>query len=158
MIALLGSAMTGCSAPPEPAEPTPVFTSEDEAFAAAEETYRAYVDALNQVDLSDPETFEDVYAWTTGELNATDRTGLSKYHAEGVHVAGASAVVTVEPADFSATFDLVTLATCLDVSEVVVLDRDGNSLVDPDRVDVQSLSVTLVSSPRSPTSLLVGAI
>ncbi len=50
-----------------------MFASEEEAFAAAEETYRAYVDALNQVDLSDPETFEAVYAWTTGDANADER-------------------------------------------------------------------------------------
>ena len=60
---------TGCFAQPDP-EPTPLFSSEEEAFAAAEETYRSYVDALNQVDLSDPETFEEVYAWTTGDANA----------------------------------------------------------------------------------------
>ena len=62
---------TGCFAQPDP-EPTPLFSSEEEAFAAAEATYRAYVDALNQVDLSDPETFEEVYAWTTGDANADD--------------------------------------------------------------------------------------
>ncbi len=81
---------TGCFAQPDP-EPTPLFSSEEEAFAAAEETYRAYVDALNQVDLSDPETFEEVYAWTTGELNASDRKGLSD-HADGGIVGGDSNV------------------------------------------------------------------
>ncbi len=73
-ILLLG-VLTGCGAAGEPraSTPAPLFSSEAEAFAAAEATYRAYVDALNQVDLSDPETFEAVYAWTTGDANATDR-------------------------------------------------------------------------------------
>ena len=71
--ALVMSALVGCGTPTDPAEPTPVFTSEEQAFAAAEETYRAYVDALNQVDLSDPATFEPVFALTTGEANAVRR-------------------------------------------------------------------------------------
>ncbi len=64
---------TACQPEPTPTPTGPAFASEDEAFAAAEETYRAYVDALNQVDLSDPETFEAVYAWTTGEANAGEK-------------------------------------------------------------------------------------
>ena len=67
--------LAGCApTPPGPSpEPSVVFMTDDEAFAAAEATYRAYVDALNQVDLSDPDTFEAVYAWTTGEANANAR-------------------------------------------------------------------------------------
>ena len=61
--ALLMLTLAGCTTP-EPTDPTPTptsaFASEEEAFAAAEATYRAYVDALNEVDLSDPETFEPV--------------------------------------------------------------------------------------------------
>ena len=74
---VLGMA-TGCQPEPEPSPTGPVFATEEEAFAAAEETYRAYVDALNQVDLSDPETFEAVYAWTTGDANAGERTSLRR--------------------------------------------------------------------------------
>ena len=70
-LTLVTGLLAGCVGDPGPVETTPGFASEEEAFAAAEETYRAYVDALNQVDLSDPETFEPVFAWTTGELNAT---------------------------------------------------------------------------------------
>ena len=79
----------------------PLFTSEADAFAAAEETYRAYVDALNQVDLSDPETFEDVYAWTTGDANADARETFSQMHADGWTVQGdtvAAVVVTLTSA------------------------------------------------------------
>ena len=87
----LVAGMAACQPEPQPTPGGPVFATEEEAFAAAEETYRAYVDALNQVDLSDPETFEAVYAWTTGELNATTGKTLSRgMHAEGVTVSGAS--------------------------------------------------------------------
>ena len=69
-LALALGLTTGCQPEPRRHPSAPAFANEEEAFAAAEETYRAYVDALNQVDLSDPETFEAVYAWTTGDANA----------------------------------------------------------------------------------------
>ena len=149
--------VTGCMPEPEPT-PTPTgFASEAEAFAAAEETYRAYVDALNQVDLSDPDTFEPVFAWTTGELNANDREGLSNYHASGVNVSGTSTIELLAPNDT----DLVSfadLAVCLDVSAIALQDADGNSLIAPDRPPIQTLLVYLVPDPDSPTELLVASI
>ena len=76
-------ALAGCGPTDPTPTPTPTgFASEAEAFAAAEATYRAYVDALNQVDLSDPSTFEEVYRWTTGDANAAIRTSLSSMAAE----------------------------------------------------------------------------
>ena len=119
VLALVTGMATGCFAQPEPEE-TPPFASEEEAFAAAEETYRAYVDALNQVDLSDPETFEDVYAWTTGDANAGARESFSQMHADGWVVSGAIGSHTIEPESLSkADRNVVQLAVCLDVSGVV---------------------------------------
>lgn len=140
-------ALSGCTTP-EPAAPTPTaaFASEEEAFAAAEETYRAYVDALNQVDLSDPETFEDVYAWTTGEAKADFRKSFSGMHADGLTVSGDSTVTVVETLEFDpADPNSIKLATCLDVSEVKVVDPAGQSVVDPQRTPIQSLTVVMTA-------------
>lgn len=153
----LAVGLTACQPEPQPSASGPVFASEEEAFAAAEETYRAYVDALNQVDLSDPETFEAVYAWTTGELNATDREGLTGYHADGVTVSGASKIQRAELASWDEDGASVSLAVCLDVSAVSVVDAQGRSLVAPDRTDVQSLLVSQSAAP-SPTGLLIELI
>ncbi|MDQ1128454.1 hypothetical protein [Microbacterium sp. SORGH_AS_0888] len=104
--------LSGCMPEPAPS-PTPTgFADEDAAFAAAEATYRAYVDALNRVDLSDPATFEDVYRWTTGELNASDRKGLSAYHARGLNLNGASEILTLDRHQASADFNAVSLDVC----------------------------------------------
>ncbi len=143
--ALVMSALVGCSTPTDPAEPTPSFTSEEQAFAAAEETYRAYVDALNQVDLSDPTTFEPVFALTTGEANAGARKEFSQMHADELTVAGSTAIDIAEPIEF---FDVdgqkqVQLAVCLNVADVTLVDPQGISVVSPDRRDVQSMAVTL---------------
>jgi hypothetical protein len=156
---LVGAMVTGCSGQPapEPSTPSaPTFASDEEAFAAAEETYRAYVDALNQVDLSDPATFEPVFAWTTGELNASDRKGLTRYHAEEVALSGTSKVTLVQPANRSP--NSLDIAVCLDVSQIELIGADGASLVDLDRVDVQTITVTLEEALSSPTGFLVSAI
>src|SRR5215207_2167659 len=87
-VAVVSATATGCQPEPGPSPSGPLFASEEEAFAAAEETYRAYVDALNQVDLSDPETFEPVYALTTGDANAEARRALTRMHADGWTVEG----------------------------------------------------------------------
>lgn len=144
-------ALSGCTTP-EPATPTPTaaFSSEEEAFAAAEETYRAYVDALNQVDLSDPETFEGVYEWTTGDANADFRKSFSNMLAEGLEVSGESIPTAVEPLAFDpADPKSIKLATCLDVSQVKVVDPSGQSVVDPERTPVQSLTVVLAADPAA---------
>lgn len=147
-------ALAGCA--PEPA-PTPSgFADEDAAFAAAEATYRAYVDALNRVDLSDPETFEDVYRWTTGDLNASDRKNFSAWHAERYSMQGEAKIISVR--FLTVVNNEVTLHACYDVSRVDVRDASGASRVAQSRPDVQSLLVTteIISDAASPP--LVSAI
>lgn len=156
--ALLAVALTGCAAPLPPPGPTPGFTSETEAFAAAEKTYRAYVDALNEVDLSDPETFEAVYAWTTGEANAGARKSLTGMSANGWRVEGDSRFDGFNPlsivGDGQAT--QVVAELCLDVSLVDVFDDEGRSQVPEGRVDRQPATVTFSTGGTS-TGLTVAA-
>ncbi|SDQ18005.1 hypothetical protein [Microbacterium sp. cf332] len=140
--------LTGCGSPAAPPVSSPVLSSpspsDDDAaaFEAAEATYRAYVDALNAVDLSDPSTFEPVFALTTGEVNEADRNGLSSFHWQGARVYGASRISLVEPIAVVEQTQ-VELAVCLDVSAVDVRASNGESLVSPERVPVQSLLVII---------------
>jgi hypothetical protein len=151
-VALAGM-LTGCAPASEPSPTTTsTFADEAQAFAAAEETYRAYVDALNAVDLSDPATFEDVYAWTTGEANVEAREGFTQMHADGWTVSGASTPTVVSPQAIGGDqFDTAEVAICLDVSEVKLIDTTGASVVGTDRPDVQSMLVTLERTPSTPT-------
>lgn len=157
LIAVVAALVSGCAAEPAPeVTPTPTFTSHADAFAAAEATYRAYVDALNQVDLADPETFEAVYAWTTGDANAGIRQSLSHMHAERWTVEGTSVPRTVDPLLFRP--DRSELAVCLDVSSVVVRDTAGSSVVSDSRGNVQTMTVVVVPSPETPTGALIAEI
>ena len=67
-------------------------------------------------------------------------------------------IVLLEPVLFDSPKDSVELAACLDVSRVEVRDKNGASLVDPDRIDVQTLTVSVVPDAASETGLLVTAI
>ncbi|SBS73992.1 conserved exported hypothetical protein [uncultured Microbacterium sp.] len=152
-IAVLALALTtGCMPEPEPTPSPTGFASEEEAFAAAEETYRAYVDALNQVDLSDPETFEPVYALTTGEALNTEKTSLTSMHANDWTVSGNTLVGGLF---VGGTRNSPTAVVCLDVTEVEVRDAEGVSQVAPERRDRYALDVRFTAGGHSPTGLLI---
>lgn len=146
---IVGAAVTGCVGASEPRESTPAPLSDEEAFAAAEETYRAYVDALNQVDLADPATFEPVYALTTGDANASARESFSQMHADGWTVTGESVVVSVLAG--AVTRNIASVDVCTDVSAVALMDTTGASVVSPDRPDIQALTVELDREERAIT-------
>lgn len=159
LVALLlaGAMVAGCSgrSAPEPSAPSaPAFGSDDEAFAAAEETYRAYVDALNQVDLSDPATFEPVFAWTTGEAKATEHKSLSQMHADGWNVSGETAILKWVPEEHQASaLGAVVAIACTDISTIALVDGAGTSVVSPDRPDRNALRLTFDVAPKSATGL-----
>ncbi|GAA1949516.1 hypothetical protein [Microbacterium deminutum] len=158
---LTAGAATGCSSPASTPEPTPSFSSEDEAFAAAEATYRAYVDALNHVDLSDPSTFEGVYAWTTGDANAGARESLSQMHADGWDVSGPTIVALARARQQSPTspdLNVVALDVCLDISGVRLVDAHRDSVASADRRDLQSMLVTMTASTSSSTRFLISNV
>jgi len=145
----------GASCTPEP-EPTPTptgFASADEAFAAAEQTYRAYVDALNAVDLADPATFQPVYDWLTGDALSSSKESLTQMHADGWTVVGETTFSRATLAEHSP--DTVVLDLCLDVTDIDVVDASGVSVVPADRTDVQALRVSFSSTAITTTGLRV---
>ncbi|GAB2691918.1 hypothetical protein BKA24_002289 [Microbacterium marinum] len=144
LVACLAAFSLSACAPPAP-EPSPTatgFASEEEAFAAAEETYRAYVDALNDVDLADPQTFEPLFALTTGELNDLDRRTFSEMHAAGQSVSGETRILAIN--GLRSDGNEVDIESCIDVSNVDVRDANGTSLVSADRPDRQLETISLV--------------
>lgn len=137
---------TACTPDPAPS-PTPTgFASEEDAFAAAEATVHEYFDASNRVVLSDPETFEDVFALTAADQNAFDRKRYSEYNAESYVLVGSSDVVAVQPSSWDPTQQMAVVDVCLDVSTLDLQRADGTSLVSADRPDEQNLQITLQAS------------
>ncbi|GAA5030543.1 hypothetical protein GCM10025738_10830 [Microbacterium fluvii] len=101
------------------------------------------------MDLSDPETFEAVYALTTGDQNAADRSSFSEWHAEGIAMTGNAVVSSAQLEDVSGlrNGDLeVGMLVCYDVSAVDVVDSSGQTLVSEDRPSIQPLRVEVVAT------------
>jgi len=134
---------TACAAAPAPSPtPTPTgFESEEEAFAAAEETYRAYVEAANNVNLKDPETFEPLYELTTGAALAAAREEFTMMHAEGYQREGTTAIALLEHRSADVEGGTAELDVCVDNSDLDVLDESGASVVSPDRPDIQPMRI-----------------
>ncbi len=143
LLMLAGATLSACTPAPEPTPtPTAAFASEEEAFAAAEEVYRAYLAASSQIDTRDPKTFEPVFELTTGGVNKSDRESFSTMNAEKLDISGTTDLLTFEGTRAEPPYDEVGAQVCLDVSDVTVRDEDGNSRVSPDRPDVYALSLT----------------
>ncbi|GAA1733979.1 hypothetical protein [Microbacterium paludicola] len=158
LVALLVVGLTGCTGAPAPdpsGSPSPAatgFASEDEAFAAAEETYRAYNQATNAVQLDDPESFQGVFDLTVGDYNAHQRETLSQMHAAGWTVSGETRYSRFTTESFDPETQSVVVTVCVDVSDVEVLDVAGNSVVSDERPDRQAARITMEESP-TPTFL-----
>lgn len=142
--------LAGCSATPTPTPTTtPAFASEEEAFAAAEETYQAYNDALNAVDLSDPSSFEPVFALLSGTAEATTRKAFSEFHAAKMSTVGATRYDSFAGESANLESGSVTATVCVDVAEVEVFNELGESAVSSDRPDRQPMLITFERSTRA---------
>lgn len=143
VIAAGAGAMSGCSAPPEPEPtPSPMFSSEEEAFAAAEEVYRAYLQAADRVQFDAPETFAGVLQFTTGTMASSERESLSLANAEGFEQRGETHLVYFHPIAEDPELSQLFARACIDLRETAILDSMGNSLVSPTRGDTLALDLT----------------
>ncbi len=155
--ALTLGTLTGCASEPEPTpSATPAFASEAEAFEAAEEVFTTYVAALNDVVLSDPASFEAVYTLLSGRARSTTAKELSELHAASVRSSGVTAFSSFEPISYDVVSSKGSFAVCLDVSDVSVVDASGDSLVDPNRADVQALLIAFTA--EATTDLTISSI
>lgn len=149
--------LTGCA--PTPASSptptsTPAFASEEEAFAAAEEVYRAYNDALNKrramTEGADPQQY------LTGSALEGDIDGQNILGAEGLRIVGEGHVTrfTGESEELGSEDGRVVGLVCIDVSGVHLLNEADMDVTPPGRGDTVAQRVTFVGSAKT---LLIAA-
>ncbi|MCS3443651.1 hypothetical protein [Microbacterium phyllosphaerae] len=143
---VLGTAqLVGCAPEPAPApSPTPAFASEEEAFAAAEEVYRAYNDAANARRTGSPDA--DPQRFLTGIALEGDIGAQDLLTAQGLTASGIATIDSIRGAnsELSTNVATVTMIACIDVSTVVVLDSAGNNVTPPERGETVVQQVLLV--------------
>lgn len=136
-------ALAGCTPTPEPAPtPTSPFASEAEAFAAAEETYRAYVDAVN-ARREDPSAQPDPTEFLIGEALEAEISTEQLKDQQRLSITGRSEVANVGAVRSTSSSSEVVIEVCLDASETRVIDESGEDVTPSDRDTRSRLSVTL---------------
>lgn len=147
LLALAATTMSGCAPEPQPSPtPTPAFASEEEAFAAAEEVYRAYIDAVNAENRGEPGASPQDFL--TGTLLDADLASRRDLEASGVHIEGPTEILNF----LGATSDIETSAprlvatVCLDISKSRAIDASGQDVTAAGRSDIYGMSVTFIGT------------
>lgn len=150
LLALAGATLSACAPTPEPTPtPTAAFASEEEAFAAAEETYRAYNDAGNARRNGDQDP--NPQDFLTGTALNGDIDALNQLRTAGRHLIGEVAVASVKPvaADIGDGETQVDIIVCLDVTDTHVVDDDGTDVTPTSRDLLIAQAVSLIEVEQS---------
>lgn len=144
IVALAAGSLVACSPGPEPSPtPTAAFASEEEAFAAAEEVYRAYTLALNQQRSGEADS--DPTGYLTGTALEDELQSQRDLEANKISIRGSTEVLEFAP--ISAALESVpTVAgtVCLDLSDTIVLDGNEQDITPADRNEKAALDVAFI--------------
>jgi hypothetical protein len=147
----LAGILAGCSPdtvmptpPPDPTS-TPVFASDEEALAAAEDAYARYLEVSN--DLGEGGWLDSSALSTVlrGEALDEELATAESFSANGYMQIGRSTFDTATLQQWESDADTISITVylCLDVTGVDVVDSAGTSIVAPDRADRRSLEVAI---------------
>lgn len=133
LVAIALGQLLGCAPVPTP---TPEFASEEEAFAAAEEVYRAYFDALSARARGDSEP--DPQEFLTSLALESDIEAQRSLREWGLRASGEAKILSFRGTEASVGEPTAKVEgmVCIDVSEFRVVDSGGIDVTPPDRGDV----------------------
>ncbi|MGF6824462.1 hypothetical protein M2317_003391 [Microbacterium sp. ZKA21] len=146
IVALAAGCLAGCAPEPEPTPtPTSAFASEEEAFAAAEEVYRAYNEAGNERlagnGSPDPQDF------LIGTALEGDIEALRVLDTEGLTLEGTVDMLAFTGISAELASDAtVTALVCLDASATRVVDSEGVDVTPASREETIAQVVTFTGS------------
>lgn len=143
----LGVALVSCTAPAPKPSPTPtaIFASEEEALAAAEETYAGYLAVSDAVSADGGASPERIQPYVTDEFWDSEAEAIRPLVEAGYRTSGVS---SFDRAELLGAIDSPTLSVrlCLDVSKVRVWDSAGVDVTPVDRLNRTPLNVELAVS------------
>lgn len=144
-VAAFVALMLGGCAPAPPPRPTvtPAFASEAEAFAAAEEVYRAYNEAGNERRSGDES--QEPQDYLSGLALEKSIDGHNYLLVHGIRLSGSVHIIEFsgESAVMSET-PRIRAFVCLDISDTRTLDNNGNDITPPERAAVIAQHVAFV--------------
>jgi len=131
--------------PPAPSS-TPVFASDEEALAAAEEAYARYLEVSNSVGAGGWVDTDPLASVERGAALEDDLATAKGFRERDLRQVGETMFDTVTLQSYSAESHETTAITvylCLDVADVDLVDADGASVVGSDRPDRQAVEVDI---------------
>lgn len=155
VVAVLG--MTGCvpeggvpSLPPSPTS-TPVFASEEEALAAAEDAYAAYSAMSDLITADGGQNPERLAPFVTEDQLAREIEGAEYFSSQGWRSQGSRQIgkaLLQQYTDDGGSAEIVVYV-CVDISEVRIVDGGGVDVTPPDRPNLIALEVGMISGDES---------
>jgi hypothetical protein len=141
--------------PPTPTA-TPIFASEEEALAAAEEAYAAYLEMSNLIGRDGGTGPERIAELVTADRLETELQGFETLRQSGLRLVGNSTfeVVELQRADQVGENAEVVFYACWDGSDSRVLNEAGEDVTPVDRLDRLVLEVTMTTTGGRPPLIL----
>lgn len=140
------------------ASSTPVFASEDDALAAAEAAYAAYVAVSDRVAQAGGDGSQDFASVVTPDWLEHEVDSAATLKKSGLHQVGESEVLSfaLQQLDQSQVSSAsVTTYVCIGLHDVRYLDAAGSDKTPASRPDAVPLEVSFESQKGKPDSLLV---
>jgi len=158
----------GCFADEEPVptttpvpSATPIFATEEEALAAAEEAYKAYLELSDEVGAEGGHGVDRLIPYVTEGQLEDERQSFKEYEAEGISTRGSTGLVEFQlqqaPISEMGVTKLFAYA-CLDASEIRVFDKNGAELSTPNRPEKQTFQVDFELRPEVADQFLLNGM
>lgn len=132
--------------PPTPSS-TPVFASEEEALAAAEEAYEAYLEVSSEIGESGGLNPERIAPFVTANRLEIELRGAETLQNSGLRLVGSSVFETIDlqMVGTVAGETEVVFYACWDGSQSRVIDSSGADVTPSDRIDRLVLEIRTVT-------------
>jgi hypothetical protein len=141
---------------------TPIFASDEEALAAAEEAFGKYLALIDQISADGGAGPDRLSAAATPEVVAHEKDGFEETHTAGERGIGRRTFdsMTLQSADINSgvTEAAIAVYVCEDFSATDILDAAGNSVVSPTRQLRYPLEVFFDLTADSDVPLLVSNV
>lgn len=128
--------------PPTPSA-TPIFASEEEALAAAEEAYAAYSEMSDAISSEGGAEPERIAPFVTEDQLEREVETAEYFSSRSLRAVGSPTVTYFQLQQFSESVNgaEIVVYVCLDVSETRVVDATGTDVTPPNRESIVPLEV-----------------